>query len=128
MAVGKTPEGRSVAGVGTTNTSAAITAPAGSFHNPEDVGRTISGAGIPAGRTIASVQSGTAATMSGAANATGSTTAILGEANPANYGFVGWSPETDAESGTYRIAAGAGANAPDRLPNALTPVTQRARG
>lgn len=126
MAVGRTPEGRTIAGVGTTATSTAITAPADSFHE-EDAGRTISGTGIPAGATIASVQSPTAATLSAAATATGTITATLGAADPAAYGFKGWSPETDTESETYSIAGGASAAAPSTLTNSTTRVEQRSR-
>ncbi|HEX4811690.1 MAG TPA: hypothetical protein VFV66_02915 [Nonomuraea sp.] len=113
----------------TTNTSTAITAPAGSFHE-EDAGRAVSGTGIPAGATIASVTSDTAATLSAAATATGTITATLGAAASGAYGFHGWSPETDAESETYTVAANnAGTATPDRLTNNVSAKTaQRARG
>jgi len=68
---------RSIAGVGTTSGAATITAPAGSF-SATDVGRGITGTGIPASTTILSVQSGTAATMSANATATGTITASMG--------------------------------------------------
>lgn len=123
---GRTPEGRSVASVGTTNASTAITAPAGSFAE-EDAGRTISGTGIPAGATLASVESDTAATLSAAATATGTITATLGPGDAADYGFVGWSPESDAESETYSIAGGASATSPGRHTNPNTANEQRAR-
>ena len=126
MVAGRSTEGRT-ATIGTTSGSAAITGAAGTFHE-EDAGRTISGTGIPAATTILSVQSDTAATMSANASATGSPTATFGTAAGGSYGFVGWSPETDAESETYTIAGGAGATAPDRLTNAITGVSQRARG
>jgi hypothetical protein len=71
---------RGVAGVGTTDTSTALTAPAGSFF-PGDAGRPISGTGIPAGATIASVESSSAATLSAAATATGTITAAIGGGN-----------------------------------------------
>lgn len=120
-------EGRSVPGVVTTNAVATITAPAGSFQ-AGDVGRTISGAGIPAGRTILSVQSPTAATMSGAASASGTVTATLGPGNPLLYGFVGWSPESEAESLAYSVAANnAGTPQPDRPVNAITERARRSR-
>ena len=129
MAVGRTNEGRTVASVGTTNTSTAITAPAGSFHE-EDAGRTITGTGIPAGATIASVTSDTAATLSAAATATGTIAATLGAATAGAYGFAGWSPETDAESEAYTVAAAnAGTNTPDRVTSPFNPKTaQRGRG
>lgn len=111
---GRSNEGRAVANVGTTATSTAVTAPAGSFHE-EDAGRTISGTGIPAGATIASVQSETAATLSAAASASGTVTATLGPASAEAYGFIGWCPETDAESESYTIAGGASANSPSTL-------------
>lgn len=123
---GRSTEGRSVAGVGTTNASTAITGAAGSFHE-EDVGRTIAGTGIPAGATIASVQSDTAATLSAAATATGTITATLGAGDSQRYGFVGWSPESDAESETYSIAGGASANSPDRITSPNQPREQRSR-
>lgn len=124
---GRSTEGRAVAGVGTTNLSAAITAPAGSFHE-EDPGRTISGTGIPAGRTILSVQSDTAATMSGNATATGAITATLGPGTAESYGFRGWSPESDAESETYSVpAVNAGAVPPGRITAPNVGREQRSR-
>lgn len=111
---GRSNEGRTVANVGTTSTNTAITAPAGSFHE-EDAGRTITGTGIPANATVASVQSDTGATLSAAATATGNITATLGSATGEAYGFLGWSPETDAESETYSVAGGASANSPSTL-------------
>lgn len=124
---GRSTEGRPVAGVATTSGSAAITAPSGSFHE-EDVGRTISGAGIPAGASIQSVASDTAATMSANATATGTVTVALGPANPAAYGFLGWSPESDAESETYSVAAvNAGQTPPDRLTSPTQERQQRSR-
>lgn len=123
---GRGPQGRSAASVATTNTSTAVTGPAGTFHE-EDVGRTITGTGIPAATTIASVESDTAATLSAAATATGTVTVALGAGTPAAYGFTGWSPESDAESETYTVLGGASATSPGR---ALTPnqaVEQRSR-
>lgn len=55
----------------TTNGSPSITSATAAFI-ANDVGKPISGTGIPAGTTIASVQSATAATMSANATATGS--------------------------------------------------------
>lgn len=131
MVAGRTSESRTIASVGTTNASAAITAPANSF-NEEDAGRPISGTGIPAAATILSVTSGTAATLSANATATGTITATVGGTaadTGQRYGFIGWSPETDAESETYTLAAvNAGQVPPDRIANTTTAVSQRARG
>ena len=136
MAVGRTTEGRTVPSVTTTLTSTALTAPAGSF-NEEDAGRTISGTGIPAGATLtaAGASNGAAATLSAAATATGTVTVTLGTgttslAEGQRYGFIGWSPETDAESETYTLAAvNSGAVTPDRVTNAVSPKPeQRSRG
>lgn len=113
---GRSTEGRTITGVGTTSGSAALTAPAGTFHVPEDVGRTITGTGIPAGATILAVASATAATLSANATATGTITATLGIAASGAYGFIGWNPESDAESESYSVAAkNAGTNSPDRM-------------
>lgn len=118
---GRTSERRTVAGVNTTAASTAVTAPADSF-NEEDAGRPISGTGIPADTTLASVTSPTAATLSAAATAIGTITATIGGTGPAaviadaqRYGFLGWSPESDAESETYTIAGGASATSPGRI-------------
>ena len=123
---GRTPEGRTITGVGTTLNSTALTAPANSFHE-EDTGRRISGTGIPANATIAAVTSPTAATLSANATATGTVTATLGPADPLNYGFVGWSNESDAESETYSIAGGASASSPDRITSPTQGREQRSR-
>lgn len=126
MAAGRTTEPRS-ASVTKTSGSAAVTAASGTF-NEEDAGRSISGTGIPAGTTLASVTSSTAATLSANATATGAATATIGAVNDDQYGFRGWSPETDAESETYTVAANnAGTATPDRLTNATTAVSQRSR-
>ncbi len=133
MAVGRTTEARTATGVGTTATSTALTGPANTF-NEEDAGRKISGTGIPANATIASVTTATAAVLSANATATGSITATIGGAAGADaqgYGFSGWSPETDAESETYTLAAvNAGQVPPDRITNTYTGVStlQRGRG
>lgn len=127
MAAGRTNEARTVT-VTTTNASANITASAGTFQE-EDAGRSITGTGIPAGATVQTVTSDTAATLSAAATASGSPSVTLGVAQPTAYGFSGWSPETDAESETYTVAAvNAGTATPDRLMNTYTRVEQRARG
>lgn len=134
MAVGRSTEARTVASVGTTATSTALTAPAGSF-NEEDAGRLITGTGIPASVTLATAgaSNGAAATLSVAATATGTIAATLSGATAqadAGFGFYGWSPETDAESETYTVAAAnAGTVTPDRVTNAISPIpAQRARG
>lgn len=127
MALGRSNEARTVT-VTTTNASANITAAAGTFHE-EDAGRTITGTGIPAAATIATVTSDTAATLSANATASGSPSVTLGRALPTAYGFNGWSPETDAESETYSVAAvNAGTATPDRLTNTYTRADQRGRG
>lgn len=115
--------------VGTTSGSAALTGASGTF-NEEDAGRRISGTGIPAGATIASVTSSTAATLSTNATATGSPTATIGGGvtDADGYGFRGWTPESDAESETYTVAAvTSGATPPDRIADPNTPITRRAR-
>lgn len=128
MTLGRTTEARAVT-VTTTSGSASITAPSGTFNKPEDIGRTITGTGIPAGATITAVASATAATISANATASGSPSAALGAGDPTVYGFRGWSPETDAESETYTVAAAnAGTATPDRLTNTYSRTEQRARG
>lgn len=113
--------------VGITNASAALTGAALTF-NEEDAGRPISGTGIPAGATILSVASATSATLSANATATNaSLSAVLGD-HQAGYGFDGWSPESDAESETYTVAAkGSGATSPDQQANSTTAIVQRER-
>jgi hypothetical protein len=131
MVAGRTSDTKSVTGVGTTATSTALTGPANTF-NEEDAGRLITGAGIPAAATLASVTSGTAAVLSAAATATATITATIGGTgvdSGQKYGFTGWSPETDAESESYTLAANnAGTVAPDRIVNPFTPNAQRSRG
>lgn len=63
--------------VTTLATSTAIGAVGGSFR-PSDVGKSIVGAGIPAGATIAAVASAVTATLSTAATATGTSAVTLG--------------------------------------------------
>lgn len=131
MVAGRSTEPRSFA-VTKTSGSAAVTAPAGSFTE-EDAGRPISGTGIAASTTILSVQSDTAATLSANATATNAVSATVGTsaiAGGVTYGFVGWSPETDAESETYTLAAAnLGTATPDRLTNGYTSASQhRSRG
>lgn len=123
MVAGRTSEPRAVT-LTTTNASAAVTAAAGTF-NEEDAGATVSGTGVPAGATLLSVTSDTAATLSANATATGSRSVTFGS-NVAAYGFVGWSPETDAESETYTVAANnAGTATPDKITNTTTAANAR---
>lgn len=127
MVAGRTNEARTVT-VTTTNASANITAAAGTFQE-EDAGRSITGTGIQASTTVQTVTSDTAATLSATATASGSPSVTLGRAVPQAYGFSGWSPETDAESETYTVAAAnAGTATPDRISNTYTRAEQRARG
>lgn len=128
MVAGRHTEARTIT-ITKTLASAAITGAAGTF-NEEDAGRSITGTGIPAGATLASVTSDTAATLSANATAAGSGAATLAAVGLSNgYGFIGWSPETDAESETYTVAANiAGTPTPDRITNTTTAVTQRSRG
>lgn len=127
---GRGVDARAGVTIGTTSGSAAITGSAGTFGQ-SDVGRTVTRAGIPAGTTIASVQSGTAATLSANATTTATSAAVLGDkvANPQGLGFFGWSPETEAEANSYSVAAvNAGTVPPDRIPNITTPIQLRYRG
>lgn len=128
MATGRTTEGRT-ASVTTTLSSTTITAGAGTF-GASDVGRKITATGIPADATITAVASGTSATISAAATAAGTVTATLAaHLYGSAPGFFGWSPETDAEAGTYSVASNnAGTATPDRLTNPFTAVSQRGRG
>jgi len=124
MATGRASEPRSIT-VTTASASTALTGPANTF-NEEDAGRPIAAAGVPAGATLATVTSDTAAVLSAAATAAATVTATLGDAG-SRYGFLGWSPETDAESEVYSIAGGAGATDPARITNPTTPITRRTR-
>jgi hypothetical protein len=125
---GRGSHGRTVT-VTTTNASTALTAPAGTFDTARDVGRPITGVGIPAAATLTAVASATAATLSAAATAAGTVDATLGaHLTPAAlrtdeeaYGFRGWSPETPAEALTYQLTglpgAPPGVNEPSRVTN-----------
>lgn len=127
MVAGRTTEPRTVSSLTKTSGSAAVTAAAGTFSS-EDVGRTVTGTGIPAGTTVLSVASGTAATLSANASASNTAAATLGPATAASAGYVGWSPETAAEAATYSVAANnAGTATPDRLTNTSTARARRAR-
>lgn len=127
MVAGRSSEPRTLT-VNTTLSSTAITAAAGSF-NKGDVGRSITGTGIPAGATIATVTSDTAATLSAAATATGAPVATFPTDATSGYGFYGWSSTTDAEAGTHTVAAvNAGQVSPGRITDQVTANTYRARG
>ena len=127
MVAGRSTEPRSVSALTKTSGSAAVTAAAGTFSQ-EDVGRTVTGTGVPAGTTILSVQSGTAATLSANATASNTASAALGAAAPASAGYVGWSPETPTEAASYSVAANnAGTTTPDRITNTSTAQSRRAR-
>lgn len=128
MVAGRTTEARVVSALTKTSGSAAVSAAAGTFGQ-EDVGRTVTGTGVTAGTTVASVQSATAATLSANATATNTASATLGSALASSAGFLGWSPETSAEAATYTVAANnAGTATPDRLTDTATARTQRSRG
>jgi hypothetical protein len=115
---------RTQASVGTTNTSAALTGPANTFSQ-RDVGAPITGTGIPAGATILSVTSGTAATLSANATATGTITATIGPRLTGAAGFLGWKPETDARAADYTYASAAAGTVPlDRLSDNITRTSQ----
>lgn len=125
---GRTPEPRTVASVVTTSGSTAITFPTAKIY-PDDVGRPISGTGIPAGATLASRSSATAGALSANATASGTITATLGSTRGTTveaFGFYGWSPETEAEAALYPLPT-AGAGAPSILTDNVTRVAQRYR-
>jgi hypothetical protein len=125
---GRHTETRTVTATRAATTSGVITAAAGTF-SPEDVGRTITGTGIPAGATVASYQSDTQITASANSTSTGTGTITLGPANTLNTGYAGWSPETYAEASSYSVAAvNAGqASNPTRFTDASTPRVPRGR-
>lgn len=132
MVSGRTSEARPVT-VTTTSASSAVTGAAGTF-NKADVGRVIAATGIPAGTTLASVTSGTAAVLSANATATGSRSAVVGSpassvsSDSQTAGYFGWSPETETEAEAYSVSANnAGVVPPDRITNTTTPVTDKSR-
>ncbi|MFG2299430.1 hypothetical protein [Actinacidiphila glaucinigra] len=127
MATGRTNEPKTVS-ITTTSGQPSITAAAGTFTKPEDIGRTVTGTGIQADTTITAIASDTAATLSLNATASGARTVTLGRANPQAYGFGGWSPESDTEADAYTVAAvNAGTAQPDAITNPTTRANQRAR-
>jgi hypothetical protein len=114
-----------VASFGTTSGSKAVTAPAGTFNDPDDVDVVVTATGVPAGTTIASVESDTAATLSANATATGTVTATLGAELASEVGFTGWVPTTGAQQGDWTVAAAnAGTLPPEHLADSNTRVTQ----
>ncbi len=116
----------SVTSTGTV-TSTPLTAPAGTF-NEEDAGSGITATGIPAGATLTAVASDTAARLSVPATAGGTnlTATIRTDQFGQGYGFRGWSPESDAESETYTVAAvNANTAFPGKLTNNKTGVHDR---
>lgn len=123
---GRSTEARTVAGVGTTSGSTALTGAAGTF-NKADVGRPVSGTGVPAGATLASVASGTSAALSANATATGTISLTFGRngATDSGYGFFGWSPSTEAESAVYGVTGSQAS--PDRLSDSKTRIDMRNR-
>lgn len=125
---GRTTDPRVVTGVGTTSGSTALTISSNSIL-PSDIGRVITGTGIPAGATIVARPTSTTATLSANATATGTVSTTLAGIPSASLGlgFSGWSPETDAEAAVYSIAGGAGATAPSVLTDSVTRVAQRNR-
>jgi hypothetical protein len=103
---GVSPAMRAPADVDTTNTSTTITSPTAQFTNA-DVGSTITGAGIPALATIASVTSATTATLSAAATATATITATI----TATGTYIEFSASSVAAPSTATVVVAAGANA-----------------
>lgn len=117
---GHSTAGRTIASAGTTSASAAITGPAGSFSQG-DVGASVSGTGVPAGATIASVQSATAATLSAAATATGTVTLTVGPQLASSTGFTGWHADTVTQETSDTVTSeNAGVTDPSRLADAAT--------
>ena len=114
------------------NSSSTIAAPAGTFSS-KDVGRPIVGTNIPAAAILTTVTNDMSAALSAAATGSSTDSAVIGSAatylaDSLAYGFVGWSPETEAESLTYTVAAfNAGLTAPAVADN-HSPVAQRSRG
>lgn len=113
-------EGRTVSGVGTTSGQKALTAPANSF-NSGDVGASVSGTGVPAGATIASVASGTSAQLSANATATGTVVLTVGPQLASSTGFIGWHSSTAAQETVNTVASkNAGVVDPARLTDSNT--------
>lgn len=123
---GRTTEPKTLT-LGTTSGSTAITFSSGAL-TVNDVGRPVTGTGVPAGATVATRTNATSGTLSANASATGSPSCVLGSGAAAstNYGFTGWSPETDAEAALYPLPT-AGAGSPSIVGDAITRVAQRNR-
>jgi hypothetical protein len=117
MVAGRGTDPRTIS-LTSTNASTAVTAPAGTFSSA-DVGRTVTATGINAGITIASVQSATAATLSGNASASSTRSAVLGVGGESVYGYRGWSPESQAEADS-QIQTANGTGDPNRFTDAVT--------
>jgi hypothetical protein len=114
---------------GITSASAAVTGAAGTFDTTNDVGRSVTGTGIPAGTTLSAVASATAATLSANATATNAAAVLkLGEratlaqrfASEAAFGFRGVVAETAVEATAYQLSGNltggaAGVNEPGRI-------------
>lgn len=128
MVAGRSTEPRTVTATLTSGQASAVGA-AGTFST-EDVGRTVTGTGVPANATILSVNAGgDTATLSANASASGSKSLALGAATDAATGYHGWSPESAAEATTYSVAANnAGTVPPGRITDTTTGRSQRGRG
>lgn len=123
--VGRSPQARTIT-ITLTDIDTALTADAGTFH-PEDAGRPISGQGIPAGSTLASVESDTEATLSDAATESGEVEATLPDVSwtaDNGYGFIGWSPKSSATAADYKLPS-AGANDPEKITDPNTSEIKR---
>lgn len=98
---GRTPHGRTGLTVTTATGDETVTAAAGTF-SPGDVGASISGTGIPASTTIASVTDTDEVEMSAQATADGSPTDVaIGAVDPTAYGFVGVAVEEADEAAVH---------------------------
>lgn len=132
---GRYSEPRTQASVGTTNASTALTGPSGTFSK-SDVGRPVSGTGIPAGTTLAAVASSTAATLSTNATATGTITLTIGQqatnagqslADVNAVGFYGWSPLDATELDALKVVPTGTDPARITSPNTDRGALQRSR-
>jgi hypothetical protein len=123
---GRSTEARTVAGVGTTNASTALTGAAGTF-NKGDVGRPVTGTGIPPAPRSRRSHPAPRPRLSANATATGTISLTFGRngTTDSGYGYFGWSPETDAESAVYTVTGSQAS--PDRLANSTTRVDMRNR-
>jgi hypothetical protein len=122
---------RTVTVIKTINSST-ITGAAGTF-SAKDLGRPITGTGIAAAATLTVISTDAAATISPAATATGTDPAVIGSAttmfaDSLGNGYLGWSPETEAESLTYSVTAFNANAVPPGPTDSHTAVVQRARG